>query len=138
MSDQNFNDAIKSLFEGMNTFMSTKTVVGQPVQVQDALIIPLIDVSFGVGAGNVGKDKAPSTIGGMGGKMSPTAVLVIRNGNYRIIDVQNSDFISKLIDMAPEIINKIKGKDDTDRAVEAAAENLHAEDIHVEAPESDK
>ncbi|MCR4672909.1 MAG: sporulation protein [Lachnospiraceae bacterium] len=132
MSDQNFNEAIRSLFDGMNAFMSTKTVVGEPVHVQDALIIPLIDVSFGVGAGNIGKDKSPSTIGGLGGKMSPTAVLVVRNGTFRIIDVQNNDFISKLIDMAPELINKITGKDDTDRAVDAAAENLHAEEIHID------
>ncbi len=35
----------------MDAFISAKTVVGDAVTVKDTIILPLVDVSFGVGAG---------------------------------------------------------------------------------------
>ena len=43
----------------MENFITTKTVVGEPIKVSnDTVILPLVDVSFGVGAGAVSKEKA--------------------------------------------------------------------------------
>ncbi len=47
----NFNGVIDSLMKGMNTVLATKTVVGEATKVGDTIILPLVDVSFGVGAG---------------------------------------------------------------------------------------
>ena len=46
-----FNETVASLFKGMDSFLSAKTVVGEAVHVNDTIILPLVDVSFGVGAG---------------------------------------------------------------------------------------
>lgn len=35
----------------MDSFITTKTVVGDAITVGDTIILPLVDVSFGVGAG---------------------------------------------------------------------------------------
>ena len=43
----------------------------------------------------------------MGGKMSPTAVLVIQNGHAKMIPVKQGDTVSKVIDMIPEVVDKI-------------------------------
>ena len=51
MNENNFGNVITSLMKGMETFLSTKTVVGEPTQVGDTIILPLVDVTFGVGAG---------------------------------------------------------------------------------------
>ena len=51
MSENKFNETVNALFKGMDGFISTKTVVGEPIHVDDTIIIPLADVSFGVGAG---------------------------------------------------------------------------------------
>ncbi len=40
-----------TLFSGMNRIISSKTVVGDAIHIGDTIILPLIDVSFGVGAG---------------------------------------------------------------------------------------
>ena len=73
-----FNETVASLFKGMDSFLSAKTVVGEAVHVNDTIILPLVDVSFGVGAGAFAGDKKNNAGGGMGGKMSPSAVLVIQ------------------------------------------------------------
>lgn len=45
----------------------------------------------------------------MSAKMSPSAVLVIQNGVTRLVNVKNQDAITKVIDMAPDFINKFLG-----------------------------
>ena len=46
----NFNEVVESLLVGMNKVMGAKTVVGEATKVGDTIIVPLVDVSFGVGA----------------------------------------------------------------------------------------
>ena len=104
-----FKSTIESLFKGMDTFLSTKTVVGDPIHIEDTIILPLVDVTFGVGAGAYDKSSGNQGGGGMGCKLSPTAVLVITNGITRLIDVKNPSGINKILDMSPDIIDKIKG-----------------------------
>ena len=43
-----FDTTVASLFKGMDSFISAKTVVGEAVHVKDTIILPLCDVSFGV------------------------------------------------------------------------------------------
>lgn len=104
MQENNFDKTVGSLFNGMTNFMTTKTVVGEAVHIGDTIILPLVDVSFGMGAGAKADGSKNSASGGMGGKMSPSAVLVINNGVSRIINIKNQDTVSKLVDMAPDII----------------------------------
>lgn len=53
MAETSFNQTVESLFKGMDSFLSTKTVVGDAVKFEDGtIILPLVDVSFGVGAGS--------------------------------------------------------------------------------------
>ena len=49
--ENNFKETVSSLFKGMDAFISAKTVVGDAIHVGDTIILPLVDVSFGVGAG---------------------------------------------------------------------------------------
>ena len=53
----NFDTTVASLFKGMDSFVSAKTVVGDAVTVNDTIILPLVDVSFGVGAGAFAGEK---------------------------------------------------------------------------------
>ena len=50
MAENNFTGVIESLMKGMNTVLSTKTVVGEATKIGDTIILPLVDVTFGVGA----------------------------------------------------------------------------------------
>ena len=46
-----FQTTVESLMKGMDGFVSSKTVVGEPLQMGETIILPLVDVSFGMGAG---------------------------------------------------------------------------------------
>ena len=119
-----FNETVASLFKGMDSFLSAKTVVGEAVHVHDTIILPLVDVSFGVGAGAFAGDKKNNAGGGMGGKMSPSAVLVIQNGATKLVNIKNQDTVTKILDMVPDVVDRITGKfgdvkmdDDIDEAI---------------------
>ena len=48
--------------------------------------------------------------GGLGGKISPSAVLVIQNGRTKLVNIKNQDTITKLLDLVPDVIDRIKEK----------------------------
>ncbi len=106
MSENNFNEVVNSMMHGMESFLSSKTVVGEPTQAGDTTIIPLVDVTFGVGAGASSQEKKNGGAGGMTGKMSPSAVLVIKNGQVRLVNIKNQDTVNKIIDMVPDLIDR--------------------------------
>lgn len=106
MADNNFQGIIGSMMSGMEGFLSSKTVVGEPIQVGDTTIVPLVDVNFGVGAGASMQDKKNGGGGGMTGKMSPSAVLVIKNGQIKLVNIKNQDSVTKILDMIPDIVDK--------------------------------
>lgn len=111
----NIDALVGSLLKGMDTALSTKTVVGNPTQVGDGtIIIPLVDVSFGfaAGAGANGQKDSNTGAGGLGGKMSPSAILVIKDGNVKLINVKNQDTVTKVLDMIPELVDKLTRKDE--------------------------
>ena len=103
MADNNINSTVSSLFDGLASVMSTKTVVGDVVNIGDTIILPLVDVSFGMGVGG--------NSGGMGGKMTPSAVLIVSNGTSKVVNVKEQDSVSKILDMIPDLVNKFTKKD---------------------------
>lgn len=126
MAESSFNSVVNSLLDGMDGFLTSKTVVGEPVVVKDTILIPFVDVSFGVGAGTFRGDKKDNGAGGLTGKMTPTAVLVIQNNSTRVVSIRNQDAITKIVDMVPEIMNKITAKKETkvsDEEVRKVAED---------------
>jgi uncharacterized spore protein YtfJ len=110
--ENQFQGVVESLLGGMNTVLSTKTVVGEATHIGDTIIMPLVDVSFGIAAGsNANQDKnAVGGMGGMGGKMTPSAVLVIKNGTTKLVNVRNQDVATKILDMIPDILDKFTSK----------------------------
>src|SRR5574344_1949360 len=116
MAEIKFDDMINSMMEGMGNFLSTKTVVGQPTKIDDTILVPLVDVTFGMGAGAGAADKKSSGGGGIGGKMTPSAVLVISNGVTKLVNVRNQDAVTKILDMVPDMISKFTDKKDGKKA----------------------
>ena len=117
--NNNFSEVVSSLLSGVDNFLSTKTVVGQATQIDDTIILPLVDVTFGVGAGAAAGEQKNSGFGGITGKMSPSAVLVIKNGQTKLVNIRDQDAVTKVLDMVPDAVNKvvsiIKGEDAEDK-----------------------
>ncbi|MCL2400802.1 MAG: sporulation protein [Defluviitaleaceae bacterium] len=101
------SDNLQSMFSKMDNFISTKTVVGDAVHFGDIILIPLVEVTFGVGTrlteDNPNKEAGG---GGLGARLTPVAVVVIINGAVQLVNVKNQESVNKLIDMIPGLLSK--------------------------------
>jgi len=97
------------MFSKLEDFISTKTVIGDAVHFGDVILVPLVEVSFGMGSAlGETKEKLDAGLGGggMGAKLVPTAVVVIVNGTVQLVNVKNQESVNKLIDMIPGVLSK--------------------------------
>ena len=101
------NENVEALLKSMDGYLNSKTVVGDPIEVGGNILLPLSEISFGVGAGDFGStDKNNKGGGGMGGKITPTAILVVGPNGTKLVSVKGSDTVSKIMDMVPDVLNK--------------------------------
>lgn len=122
--NNHFLDNAEAVFKGMNTFLTTKTVVGEPIIVGDTTIVPLVDVSCGMAAGTFDNTSKSNGGGGMSAKISPTAMLIIQEGRTKVVNIKNQDAITRLLDMVPDLVNKITNKSDVDKETTKKAETI--------------
>ena len=116
MAENQFPSTVEALFKGMDNFITTKTVVGEPVKIDDnTTIIPLVDVTCGMAAGSFAQSA----------KMSPSAILVISNGMTKLVNIKHQDAMTKVLDMVPDLMNRFTGKDISPEAA-AKAEEMKA------------
>lgn len=139
------NSNISKMFSQLDGFISTKTVVGEPIKAGDVTIIPLVDVSFGVGGGSLGvtgsseenakNAKDEKSLGGLGANIKPSAVLVISGDDVQLVNIKHQDSVNKLIDLIPSITSKFdlkslfgKKKDDKKDSEDNFIEEVVSED----------
>jgi len=111
------NESLETLFNSLEKFFRTETVIGQPIEVGETTLIPIITVSFGAGGGggNGTDEKGNGGHGtglGVGAKITPDAVLVIKGDEVSMLPVKNKCNLDKLVSMVPELVKKIKIKKD--------------------------
>lgn len=91
----------------LERILSSKTVVGDPITVGEATMIPLSSVGFGFGAGG-GTGAAPGQPGqgtgggtGGGGGIKPVAVLIIDKQGVRLepVKARSGHLIEKMADI---------------------------------------
>lgn len=120
----NFNGVVDSLLNGMDGFLSSKTVVGEATHIGDTIIVPLVDVSFGIGAGSANGEKSGGGCGGMGAKLQPSAVLVIHEGRTKLVNIKNQDAMTKIIDLIPDLVDRFKEKGNPSKVSDEEAKKI--------------
>jgi uncharacterized spore protein YtfJ len=109
-------DNLKAIFQEMEDFLTTKAVIGEPIEVGEITLIPVINVTFGMGTGGGGEYAKDSSCqgggagAGLGAKISPTAVMVIKEGDISVIPLNGNAGVERLIEMVPDILKKIRKK----------------------------
>ena len=116
-----FQVNVDTLFKGMDSFVTSKTCVGDPIRIGDTIILPLVDVSFGLMASTKNEKDRRNGGGGMGGKMTPSALLIIKDGATRLVNIHSQDGLSKIIEMAPDLIEKLTSRGKTKTTPEEEA-----------------
>lgn len=134
-----FNQVLESLMEGAQGVLTSRTVVGEPIKVGDTIIIPLSDVSIGVGAGSNGAERKDGGMGGFSAKMTPTAVLVIKHDITKVVNIRDQTSLTHIMDMVPEVIEKIRSRNtpmmSDEEAVNTAFPEMKEPGEMVQAPQ---
>jgi uncharacterized spore protein YtfJ len=113
MSDfsSNIKDNNGWLLEKLENFIKSQTVVGEPIKIGEVTIIPLVSASFGLGSGSgdgTTKGESGSGVGsGIAAKISPLAVLVVKENKTELITLKNSQAVEKLVDKIPDLVSNI-------------------------------
>lgn len=135
------NDLVSDTMVKIREMMDSNTVVGQPIEAGGVTVIPVCKISIGYGSG--GSDFAqknqkqgnPNAFGGaaaMGVNITPVSFLVIRDGNVRVVSVEQppASTVDKVIDLVPGIVEKVesivkekKGSSNDEADTEASIEN---------------
>ena len=122
MAENQFPSTVDALFKGMDHFITSKTVVGEPVKVdENTTIIPLVDVICAA-VWSVGMSEKTMTV--PLAKMSPSAILVIQNGMTKLVNIKHQDAVTKVLDMVPDIVNRFAGGNDVTPEATAKAEEM--------------
>ena len=127
MAERAVNELMEGAMEKIRSMVDSNTVVGTPITTHDgATLIPISRLSFGFASGGSdktgfasgGNDKSESPAkpgiwggGGAAVKVEPVGFLLGKDGGARMLSIQPPAFspADRLIDMAPEIMDKIEG-----------------------------
>lgn len=103
--------------EKIREMTDVNTIIGDPITTPDGtVIIPISKVSFGFGSGGSdwpSKSTAKDLFGGGAGagiSIQPLAFLVVSNGEVKLLQMTQSDNTAdKMVNLVPEVIDKISG-----------------------------
>ncbi len=114
MSENSIKTVMDTTMEKLRTMVDADTIIGTPIVVGNITLLPVSRVSFGLATG--GSDfpskNGQQLFGGGGGAgvtVNPVAFICINGDNVHMMPVYSEmNTIDKAINMAPELIDKIK------------------------------
>jgi len=100
---------IDVLFERFESFIKNQTIVGQEIKVGDVTIIPLANITFGMGTGgSQGTSDKPNEGGaGMFAKAAPTGLLVINGSDVNLVPIRKGSSFDNLLESVPALVEKL-------------------------------
>lgn len=114
------DQVVDNLLDGMHQMSSIETVVGEPLQAGEALLVPIHRLRVGFGVGTVGAGgHGTSTEGKYGGRavgggvqVEPIAVVAIaKDGRPRLmaVDGEPEQMMGQLFEQVPSLLGRIMG-----------------------------
>ncbi len=115
MSEHNIKGIMDTTMDKLRAMVDADTIIGTPLTVGDITLIPVSKAAFGLATG--GSDfpsKNQSELfgggGGAGVSITPVAFLAVSGESVRVLPIYNElNTVDKAINMAPELIDKVKG-----------------------------
>lgn len=138
---------ISTLLTEMQRISSSETVVGKPIRVGDATIIPISKLGMGFGAGTGGGEGKPHSTAdgsisaaGAGGGISvdPQAFIVVdKNGQAQLLSINHSkdSVLTRAIELIPTVVDKLidAGASAGNRLTEGATQIASAAVVETKA-----
>lgn len=114
MSENNIKTVMDTTMEKLRAMVDADTIIGTPVVVGNVTLLPVSRVSFGLATGgsdfpNKNGQQLFGGGGGAGVTVNPVAFICINGDNVHMMPVYSEmNTIDKAINMAPELIDKVK------------------------------
>lgn len=166
MSEHPIEGLMTTAMNSIQDMIDVNTIIGEPIETSNNIvIIPISKVSFGFAAGGsefkgetideykkVDKEEAiqyrlPFGGGaGAGVSINPVAFLVITNDNVRLMPVNHSSSIDKLMDYIPDLMERVNNmmnrciqnkKEKTEKIINTIKKNTNNENKKEEKPKVD-
>ena len=126
MNEHPIEGLMLTAMNSIKEMIDVNTIIGEPIQTNsNTVIIPISKVTFGFAAGGsefkgetideyTKKDKEEEIQyrlpfgggSGAGVKICPVAFLIIQNTNVKLLPVNHSSAIDKLLDYMPDLVEK--------------------------------
>lgn len=117
----NLNEIIQGLLKEMRSMSGSENVVGKPINVGEATIVPVckVGIGFGTGATEGGargtRSEGNFEGGGAGGGIGvePLAFLVVdKEGQAQLLTLKGTreSLIGRALDLVPEVVDKFVGE----------------------------
>lgn len=132
MAERQLEGLMSVTLEKIKEMTGSNTIIGEPIVVDGATILPVSKVTFGFAGG--GSDFGTKTTkelfgGGTGAGVSvtPVAFLIVKDGNVRTVQLADpSSTVDRALNMLPELVDKLSGmlgkKESAEPAGEASQE----------------
>lgn len=128
MKEHPIEGLMLTTMESIRSMIDVNTIIGEPIELPENIsIIPISKVSFGMAAG--GSEFKDETVegylkkqdnqeeiqyrlpfgggAGVGASISPIAFIVIQNNSVKLLPIEHSSSIDKLLDYVPDLFEKI-------------------------------
>lgn len=125
MQENPIEGLMNTTMNSIKDMVDVNTIVGKPIETKNGIIIPLSKVTFGFASGgsefnsetidNYNKKEKEESIeyklpfgGGSGAavNISPIAFLVVQNENVKLLPIEHSSSVDKLLDYVPDIMER--------------------------------
>lgn len=112
------SDLMAITMEKIRDMMDANTVVGKPIEAGGVTVIPVSKISIGYGSGGsdfAQKNQKPdhsNAFGGgagMGVSITPVSFLIIKDGNVRVVSVEQPapTAVERVMEMVPDVVDKV-------------------------------
>lgn len=114
MSENNIKGLLDSTMGNLKGMIDADTIVGSPIEIGELTLFPVSKVAYGLASG--GSDFPSKTQngifgggGGAGVTITPVAFIAVSGQNVRMLPIYSDmTTVDKAINMAPELIDKVK------------------------------
>ncbi len=128
MKDHPIENLMLTAMESIRSMIDVNTIIGEPMEVsQNVTIIPISKVGFGLAAGGsefkdetleayLRKQNCEEEIqyrlpfgggAGVGASITPVAFIIVQGETVKLLPVEHSNCIDKILDYMPDLFEKI-------------------------------
>ncbi|MBN1783256.1 sporulation protein [bacterium] len=105
------DELVQTVLSELREISKTQTVVGDPIELKDIMVVPVSKVSlgFGIAGGEASENKNPYEGTGGGVSIEPQAFIVVRKDRVELITLSKSGTVlGDVMELVPKVIEKVK------------------------------